>query len=229
MTAPCTSGCGPCRLCIGAYVNNPAPPTRKTRNMTTPDTGTLPGTALETYGHVLTGDVGRDAIHLAVKAVQTDQRLFPGQHVGLNSAGKATAVGADFIGIVDPFLDGGVFPGQWFWLTLYPRTITSLRHEWTHPAFPEDGVTIIAEDPKSVSERWLRNYAEEIDETLNTLLEAAGDWVERGEWFMGAERHGYHGKFEGMSTHPEFWHHYQVYKGVVVDPDRQENFFTCSC
>lgn len=41
----------------------------------TPDTGTLPGTALETYGKMLTGDAGRDAIHLAVYAVTTDEML----------------------------------------------------------------------------------------------------------------------------------------------------------
>ena len=200
----------------------------------TPDTGTLPGTALETYGKLLNGDAGRDAIHLAVYAVTTDERLFPGQHVGIASFGddgiKVSASAEALIGIVDPFLDGSIYPGQWFWLTLYPRTITSLRHEWTHPAFD---VTVTATpailDPKVQSEAWLRNYAEEIDETLNTLIQAADDWVRDGDWFYGAERHGYRGKFEGIRTHPDFWHHYQAYKGVVVDLGKQENFFTCSC
>jgi hypothetical protein len=86
---------------------------------------------------VVNGDRRRDAIHVAVVAVQAATRVTPGQHVGLVQLGNVDLVGPcdQNIGIVDPFLTGAVEPGQQFWLVLYPGTITGLRHVWTHPAF----------------------------------------------------------------------------------------------
>lgn len=81
-------------------------------------------------------DRRRDAIHIAVAPVTAVAALTPGQHVGL-IANNTEQVGPtdNCIGIVDPFLQHGVEPGQRFWLFLYPNTVTSLRHYWTHPAF----------------------------------------------------------------------------------------------
>jgi hypothetical protein len=83
------------------------------------------------------GDRRRDAIHIAVAPVTAAEPLAPGQHVGFIPSGQTETVGlADrLIGIVDPFLTNPVEPGQRFWLFLYPNTVTSLRHVWTHPAF----------------------------------------------------------------------------------------------
>ena len=83
------------------------------------------------------GDRRRDAIHIAVAPVTAADRLAPGQHVGLVQEGNVELVGPCDrpIGAVDPFLAAEVEPGQRFWLFLYPGTITSLRHVWTHPAF----------------------------------------------------------------------------------------------
>lgn len=75
----------------------------------------------------------RDAIHVAVAPVEAAEDLLPGQHVGL-VVGKASA-GVEPIGVVDPFLTATILKGQRFWLFLYPNTVTSLRHVWTHPAF----------------------------------------------------------------------------------------------
>ncbi|HEY1190416.1 MAG TPA: hypothetical protein VGE74_22470 [Gemmata sp.] len=89
-------------------------------------------------GHLITdGDRRRDAIHIAVAPVTAAEPLAPGQHVGFVTPGSTEAVGASEtpIGIVDPFLTGDVLRGQRFWLFMYPNTVTSLRHVWTHPAF----------------------------------------------------------------------------------------------
>jgi hypothetical protein len=83
------------------------------------------------------GDRRRDAIHIAVAPVTAAEPLTPGQHVGLVKEGNLELVGPceKNIGIVDPFLTAVVEPGQRFWMFLYPGTIVSLRHVWTHPVF----------------------------------------------------------------------------------------------
>ena len=79
-------------------------------------------------------DARRDAVHVAVAPVVAAHRLSPGQHVGLGEDGRASADAVP-VGVVDPFLRSPVEEGRRFWLFLYPNTVTSLRHVWTHPAF----------------------------------------------------------------------------------------------
>src|SRR5688572_7679973 len=83
------------------------------------------------------GDRRRDAIHIAVAPVTAAERLAPGQHVGFVRERDLELVGScdNPLGVVDPFLTEEVEAGQRFWLFLYPGTVTSLRHIWTHPAF----------------------------------------------------------------------------------------------
>lgn len=90
------------------------------------------GGALESLGTTnIPETAGRDAIHIAVIRCVATTRLFPGQHVDINgypTTGKT-------VGIVDPYLAAPVYPDSPFWLLLYPRTITGLRHVWSHPDF----------------------------------------------------------------------------------------------
>jgi len=82
--------------------------------------------------------IGRDAVHVAIVPVIAAETLQPGQRVGLIYQG-ADVVGTNGLiascGIVDPYLTDPVRKGQRFYLFLYPGTVTSLRHEWTHPLF----------------------------------------------------------------------------------------------
>lgn len=82
-------------------------------------------------------DARRDAVHIAVAPVIAAESLEPGQHVGLSERGRAilARVGIEGIGVVDPYLTEHVREGEKFWLFLYPGTVTSLRHVWSHPAF----------------------------------------------------------------------------------------------
>ena len=85
------------------------------------------------------GDRRRDAVHVAVAPVTAAVRLAPGEHVAFDPPGQTETVGpvepGRGAGVVDPFLAIEVRPGQRFWLFVYPNTVTSLRHVWTHPAF----------------------------------------------------------------------------------------------
>lgn len=105
----------------------------------TKQTHTVATDALATLGTIIDASAGRDAIHLAVEPVIAVEKLFPGQHVGFVEGGVGTS--SKPVGIVDPFITGFVAPGQHFWLVVYPRTITSLRHVWApRAAFIDDHI-----------------------------------------------------------------------------------------
>jgi hypothetical protein len=74
--------------------------------------------ALDTLGTIINNTQQRDAIHLAVLPIEAGCTLHRGSHVGVSTDGKAYDAGVDFVGVVDPFLVGGVNKGQWFWLVI---------------------------------------------------------------------------------------------------------------
>lgn len=88
-------------------------------------------------GEIITTPQQRDAIHIAVVPITAGQMLRPGDRVGFRLGDHETAflIGSNAVGIVDPFLKCVVEEGQRFWLFLYPGSVTSIRHDWTHPAF----------------------------------------------------------------------------------------------
>ena len=172
-------------------------------------------------GHVIDQPQERDAIHIAVAPMLASQRLSPGQPVGLaeGTADHATSAGKP-IGIVDPFLTAPVRAGDRFWLFLFPGSITSLRHGWTHPAFPD----VEAAYKSTGDEAWLREFADRAGLSLVELIRAANDWVSSG----GNEYHCFDYDTPIYVT-SEFWPHYEAYTKRTVAEDLRENFFTCSC
>lgn len=196
--------------------------------------------ALDTLGTFPIPDTsGRDAIHLAVEPAVSDIPLRAGERIVIENGKACLAYGDDATGIVDPFVSGAIRPGQRFWLVVLPRTITSLRHVWSHPLFPEEPASAYHADPDehyvapSAAEKWLRDYAEKIDEDFDDLMSAADAFIQSGEYFYGSPQGSpgdvYFGKFEGESTHRDFWPNYQEFRQTTVPADKQRSFFTCSC
>lgn len=107
-------------------------------------------------GILITEAAQRDAIHVAVAPVISAGCYSPGENVGLLPDGRVSITADVKIGIIDPFLPKGVQEGDCCWLFLYPKTVTGIRHHWSHPAFSNEATPIA---DKSESEKWLRAYA----------------------------------------------------------------------
>lgn len=158
-------------------------------------------------------DLDRDAIHIAIAPCTAAMNLSSGVPVGADGTQNAP------VGIVDPFLTVPVRPGDRFYIFLYPNTITSLKHLWTHPDF---------DDPdKGAGKKWLAKIeleqnAARCSMSFEELLEATKRWLDHTEEVPYP-----------MNEEPEltegFWDAYEVYTGEKVhDPSRQ-GFFSCSC
>ena len=104
------------------------------------------------------------------------------------------------------------------WLFLYPNTITSLRHEWIHPAFNGPQAPEMSE-----SERWIRNFADSVPLAYQTVMDGAAKYVRSGEYLC------FGGLLEGEWVPDEFWPHYENVTGKKVEEKDRGSFFTCSC
>lgn len=125
-------------------------------------------------GKVLKENEGaKDAIHIAVIPVYTNETLSPSQYVKLayHKDGKyyvSACSKKESVGVVDPWLPRKVKEGDRFNLCLNPYTITSLRHAWEHPLFKED------ETSKTESILYLENIANRLGIDYGDLLSDIG-------------------------------------------------------
>jgi len=185
--------------------------------------------ALATLGTIIGEGEKRDAIHLAVEPTVAAEKLYPGQDVGVDGTR------ANPVGIVDPFLKSPVMPGDRFWLVVYPRQINSLRHVWTHPAFPDEVLLPSRVYTKSESENYLRNFAADADvPSFEAMIAAAS-----GEDVSKLPRHAhlsveidsealtFIGTTASGEIPPEFWDHLEVYTGKRIT--KRPTYFSCSC
>lgn len=171
----------------------------------------------------------RDAIHIAIFPGIAGEELVAGEHVGLSSDdGKTFNKKAKPVGIVDPFLRGRVKVGEQFWVFLYPNTVTSLKHNWSHPDFENDipEENIFSQLKNFESRKWLEQFATDIGLSYEELMTAAADSVKsEDEWGTYVTIHvdTPYDKLE------EFWKHYAKVAYIKLPEKYGKNFFSCSC
>lgn len=207
--------------------------------------------ALATLGTIINDQEKRDAIHLGVEPIQAGEDLRPGDHVGIDVRGKAMNMKCGYVkpvGIVDPFIQkrGGIKEGEWFWLIVYPRQITSLRHVWEHPDFPNSGETggtqllkpvetateeqkhkalLLIGEPVAVAKQTIMDIADNLGVGYDELMDHAESHIKYGNYWVHEEDRG---KFEGESIHPDkFWPAYEIVTGK--EAKNKGNFLSCSC
>lgn len=174
-------------------------------------------------GKLITGPQQRDAIHIAIAPVTAAEQLLPGQRIGFieDSTDRVEGDAKTPIGIVDPFLTDVVRPEERFNMLLYQNTVTGMRHEWSHPAFPESVL-----DDRTKSEAWLRLYAEKQnsydkpEEAFQRLLKSLKS---RELFFYGSDLHGLY----ELDDADELKRHAECYLGIAINWSEFE--FSCSC
>lgn len=187
---------------------------------------------LDSIGKKLKGGEGRDAVHFAVAPVRAKGFLRAAERVQLVAGTTDLVVETwDYddtppVGIIDPFLECGyVADGDRCWLFLFPSTITGLRHEWTHPAFPDQkplAARQAEESAREYSERWLRGFAEKYNTGYDEMV--AG--VETGTGaFFGEDL-----EYSDFRPGSEFWKHVSVVTGkTFTEAHMEKTPFRCAC
>lgn len=190
------------------------------------DNRTVATDALTTLGTIIGSGEKRDAIHLAVEPVEAGERLAPGAHLTVvNGVATRVDIGTG-LGIVDPFLAKPVEKGERFWFIMYPRMITSLRHVWAHPAFPDsDNVHAppAEVDAKASAEKALREMVASLDcppyERVMAAIQANDGVMEEYLHFDGQDAHG--------EIPPGFWELVEIVIGRKIAG--RPTYFSCLC
>ncbi len=170
---------------------------------------------MDTIGTLLEGLQERDAIHIAIAPVIAGHNLlYPGNRIGFIKDDNRTvgATASKKIGIVDPFLIEPLKTGEQFWMFLFPNTITSLKHNWTHPDFSLNA------DKKESSKQWITNWAAGYGMDYDYAMKC-GD---NEDFFLG--------EVYNDQIPSEFWIHYEILTGRKVSENtRNRTYFHCAC
>ncbi len=191
-------------------------------------------------GTIPKGNEGRDAVHVAIVPAQAEEKLESGEPIRINAKGRAERCNVcDAVGVVDPFRPADqrtVLHGEWFWLCLYPKTISGLRHVWDHPCFPKAEASPemkLADLPSTsvaASQKWIADYvrkhcdywSSEPDGGYSEFVRYVRDnrWI----YYYGSDCHS----LADVDDADELFRHLSVVLGMRIDAAYFEAF-TCSC
>jgi len=186
-------------------------------------------------GTIHTKDLPRDAVHIAIVQVTASETIVPGASLelvpGSHTFVKETENGKG-IGIADPFIpEGEIKKGQVFYLFLYPNSITSLTHYWTHPSFA-------TEEEKKQAQAWLDKHlfdrfedpewADEIHTDNSWMIE----YFKEGKawsWAHGDDlSEKYNANKDGFRK--KFWDNLEIVTGIPATKEQRDTeYFSCSC
>ena len=211
--------------------------------------------ALETLGNVISPAEKRDAIHIAVEPVKSYGVLKPGDHVGRLPCGRYGPSDKP-VGIVDPFLDVFLKRDDMFWLLVYPRQIKSLRHVWSHPAFPDE-IALNEEDVHEVKldlpERgelinpptppassinysvdesmvFIEDIASKCGVSYDRLFDVLKELADGGWGYISmGENERYKDYYESFEEDAPLWDHFENVSGLHIPKDNRNMPFSCSC
>lgn len=179
------------------------------------------GTKLEKRHAQPNGDVlQRDAIHVAVVLAVASENLMSGQDVGIDVFGHAGSNIEPYVGVVDPFLVDSVSTGEAFWLCMYPRSITGLKHEWSHPALDEH--------PRLEAEEWLHQWFGALDTfvSFDEFIARARQRAEEQE-VVGSSL-SFDDDIYGEIPN-EVWDNLEIYLERPIPQSNRAEYFSCSC
>jgi hypothetical protein len=180
------------------------------------------------------GTEGRDALHVAIVPCRASVIMRSGDPVKVGEYGMAELCNPEeAVGVVDPFLPSGprlVEPGDWFWLCLYPKTITGLRHVWEHPSFKSGDSAAAETKDAAKSVEWIRHYvrshcpynSNQMDEGYSEFLNSVVR--DREIFFCGSNCHS----IDDVDDSDELFRHLSVVTGMKIDR-RYFVGFSCTC
>jgi len=177
----------------------------------------------QTLGQRLGHTGVRDAVHVPIISAKAAHELRPGQHVILNADGSVSSCLTEntSLGVVDPYINGIIKPGDSVWVFVRPGSISTLTHHWTHPKVVD--ITEVVPDKEKARIR-LQEFAEnELGVTLDRMLSA----IEACRTDDGDALYSH--SYESLSVYDGFWSDYEMYTGNS-DPNKNEGyfyFFTC--